>query len=255
MIGINTAISTSNGGNEGVGFAVPINLAKWVGGQLAETGKVHRAYLGVIIQPVTHQLADQFKVKVREGVLVTEVQPNTPAANAGLRPGDIILQFEGKSISRPRELQWMVEQTKVGARQSLVVFREGKRMTLNVSPAELPANTTVARAAPRQPGSEGAMSFDKLGIQVENLTPEVASQLGVKADHGAVITQVDSGSPADLAGLSTGMVITEANHHSIGTADDLRSALGQKPLEKGVLLLVRTAEGSRYVVIQVHNES
>ncbi len=255
VIGINTAISTSNGGNEGVGFAIPINLAKWVGGQLAETGTVHRAYLGVIIQPVTHQLADQFKVKVHEGVLVTEVQPNTPAAKAGLRPGDIILQFEGKAISRPRELQWMVERTKVGSSQSLVVLRDGKRMTLNVTPAELPGNMTAARSTPRQPGKAGASWDEKLGIQAENLTPEVANQLDIKVDHGAVITQVESGSPADLAGLSTGMVITEANRHAVATVDDLRNALGKKPLEKGVLLLVRTAEGSRYVVIQVQNGS
>ena len=105
VIGINTAISTSTGGYQGVGFAIPIDLAKWVGGQLVQYGKVHRAYLGVIIQPVTQPLAEQFKVKVHQGVLVTEVQPDTPAAKAGLKAGDIILEFAGKPVSSPRELQ------------------------------------------------------------------------------------------------------------------------------------------------------
>ena len=109
VIGINTAISTNNGGYQGVGFAIPIDLAKWVGGQLEQHGKVHRAYLGVVIQPVTQPLAEQFKVKVNTGVLVTEVRPDTPAAKAGLKPGDIVLQFAGKPVSSPRELQGVVE--------------------------------------------------------------------------------------------------------------------------------------------------
>ncbi len=101
VVGINTAISTSNGGYQGVGFAIPIDLAKWVGGQLANGGKVHRSYLGVIIQPVTQPLAEQFKVKVHQGVLVTEVRPDTPAAKAGLKPGDIILKFAGQAGLHP----------------------------------------------------------------------------------------------------------------------------------------------------------
>jgi len=254
VIGINTAISTTMGGNEGVGFAIPINLAKWVGGQLAETGKVHRAYLGVIIQPVTHQLADQFKVKVREGVLVTEVQPKTPAAKAGLKPGDVILQFEGKSISRPRELQSLVERSKIGSTQTMIVLRDGNRMTLKVSPAELPANFAVAGSGSRGMEKQNTSWLEKLGIQVENLTPEVAAQLDVKVDHGVVITDVRSGSPADMAGLTSGMVITEANRHPINSVEDLRSTLSQHPLTKGVLLLVRTGEGARFVVIRVEND-
>jgi len=254
VIGINTAISTTMGGNEGVGFAIPINLAKWVGGQLVETGKVHRAYLGVIIQPVTHQLADQFKVKTREGVLVTEVQANTPAAKAGLKPGDIILQYEGKSISRPRELQSLVERSKIGSARSLTVFRDGNRMTLKATPAALPANSAMASSGSKGMEKQNTSWLDKLGIQVESLTPEVAAQLNVKGDHGVVITDVRSGSPADMAGLTSGMVVTEANRQPVKSVEDLRSALAKQPLAKGVLLLVRTAEGARFVVIRVENE-
>ena len=144
VIGINTAISTSSGGYQGVGFAVPIDLAKWVGGQLVTSGKVHRSYLGVIIQPVTQPLAEQFKVKVHQGVLVTEVRPDTPAAKAGLKPGDIILKFAGQAVSTPRELQGIVEQAKIGSTDPLVLLRDGKEMTLNVTCRELPSDLAMA---------------------------------------------------------------------------------------------------------------
>ena len=101
VIGINTAISTNSGGYQGVGFAIPIDLAKWVGGQLEQSGTVHRAYLGVLIQPVTQEVAEQFKIKVHKGVMVREVRDNTPAAKAGVQPGDVILQFAGQAGQRP----------------------------------------------------------------------------------------------------------------------------------------------------------
>ena len=254
VIGINTAISTNNGGYQGVGFSVPIDLAKWVGGQLDANGKVNRAYLGVLIQPVTQSLAEQFKVNVHEGVLVTEVQPHTPAAKAGLKQGDIIVSFGDKAVANPHELQGMVEMAKAGSTHPLTIIRDGKRMTLEVTCAEMPANVGLARAGTQQPGNAETTRFEKLGIQVEDLTPQVADQLGVKVEHGVVITDVTSGSPADLAGLATGMVITEANRQPVASAEGLRKALGSKPLEKGVLLLVHTAEGSRFVAIQMESE-
>jgi serine protease Do len=254
VIGINTAITTSSGAYQGVGFAIPIDLAKWVGKQLVESGSVRRAYLGVVIQPVTQPLASQFHVKVHQGVVVTEVRPDSPADKAGLKTGDIVLQFAGKSVSGPRELQSLVEQTKIGNTAPLVILRDGKQMTLNATTAELPSETNVAES-PAIEGNKGETTqFDKLGIQAETLTPKIAEQLGVSAEHGAVITDVRSGTPADMAGLSTGMIITEANRRPVNSVDDLRKALGEKPLEKGVLLLLRTPEGSRYVAIEVENQ-
>ena len=232
----------------------PLNLAKWVGGELAQYGRVHRAYLGVIIQPVTQPLAEQFKAKVHEGVLVTEVQPNTPAAKAGLQSGDIILEFAGKPVSGPRELQGMVEEVKAGTAQPLTILRSGKRMTLEVVCMEQPGNFGVAQAEPQSSTKAESSRFEKLGIQVEDLTPQIAEQLGIKAEHGVVITDVQSGSPAEMAGLGTGMVITEANRQPVTSVDAFRKALGGKPLEKGLLLLVRTAEGSRFVVIRAESE-
>ncbi len=254
VIGINTAITTNSGTYQGVGFAIPIDLAKWVGKQLVETGSVRRAYLGVIIQPVTQPLADQFHVKVRQGVVVTEVRPDSPAAKAGLKTGDIVIRFAGKEVSGPRDLQSQVEQTKIGNTAPLMILRDGKQITLNVTTAELPSESATAGNQTFEENKGETAQFDKIGIQAETLTPKIAEQLGVSADHGVVITDVRSGSPADLAGLGTGMVITEANRQPVKSVDDLHKALGQKPLEKGALLLLRTPEGSRYVAIQVENE-
>ncbi len=252
VIGINTAISTNSGGYQGVGFAIPIDLAKWVGGQLVNGGKVHRAYLGVLIQPVSQPLAEQFKIKAHQGVLVTEVRPDTPAAKAGLKAGDVILKFAGQAVTTPRELQGSVEMQKIGSSDPVLVLRDGKQMTLSVTCREMPASFTEVNNKSPEIG-KAPSHFGKLGLQVEDLTPQVAEHLGVKVDHGVAITDVQSGSPADMAGLATGMVITEVNRQAVKTVDDFRKALDARPLDKGVLLLVRSADGSRFVVIRVES--
>jgi len=251
VIGINTAITTRSGGNQGVGFAVPINLAKWVADQLLKTGKVKRAYLGVAIQPVTHQLAEQLGVKARQGVLIGEVQPGTPASKAGLKPGDVILQFNGREVSSTNELQGYVEQTPIGSTVPVLVLRDGKRLTIDVTVEEQPANYGLARRGPMgRFGRPESSRFDKLGLEVATLTPEVAERLGVKPGEGVVVTQVRPNSPADEAGLSPGMVILEANRKKIQSVADLEKALGEGAADKGALLLVRDAQGSRFVVVK-----
>jgi serine protease Do len=251
VIGINTAITSNNGAYQGVGFAIPIDTAKWVGGQLERFGTVHRAYLGVVIQPITQALADQFKVKVNGGVLVTEVRPDSPAAEAGVKPGDVVLQFAGKPVSNPRELQAIVEAAKIGSTEPLKILRDGHPMTLAVKCNEMPENYVDSGGNPARPQGKESAQLEQLGIQVENLTPELAKQLKLKDDRGVVITEVHPGSPADMAGLGTGMVITEVNRHPVRSTADLRKALGAQALERGVLLLVRSGEGSRFVVIRV----
>jgi serine protease Do len=251
VIGLNTAITTRSGGNQGVGFAVPINLAKWVADQLLTTGTVKRAYLGVIIQPVTHQLAEQLGVHARQGVLVGDVQQNTPAAKAGVKTGDVIVEFNGRKVTSTNELQFHVEQTKIGSTVPLVVLRDGKRVTLQVTLEEQPANFGLARRGLRGGfGQPETSQFDKLGLEVAALTPEVAERLGVKGGEGVVITQVRPGSAADEAGLSSGMIIVQANRKAVKTVADLEKAVGEPASEKGVLLLVRDAQGSRFVVLK-----
>jgi serine protease Do len=254
VIGINTAISSNNGGFQGVGFAVPIDLAKWVSHQLMGKGSVQRAYLGVGIQPMTAQLAEQLHATPSEGVVVSEVRPDTPASKAGLRSGDVILEFAGHTVSKPWQLQGLVEETATGSSQKITVLRDGKQTTLDIRPAVQPADYGVAEnesAEPSESGSPQASSFDKLGLAVETLTPEVAQQLGIRNPKGVVISHVESGSPAEAAGLSEGMVIAQVNRKAVATVAEFRQALGHHPLKDGVLLLVHSKEGSRFVVLRV----
>ena len=149
VVGINTAISTQSGGDQGVGFAIPIDTAQWVAHQLAENGSVKRAYLGVAIQPVTHELASEFGVDATEGVVVTQVFPKSPAEEAGLKTGDVIVSFGGHAIRGPRELQSMVERLPTGSREKVNIVRDGKPQTLTVvGRASQPI--TARRLAPRR---------------------------------------------------------------------------------------------------------
>ncbi len=250
VVGINTAISTESGGNEGVGFAVPVNIARWVADQLIHHGSVRRAYLGVLIQPVTQPLAEQFGLKNRHGAIVAEILPDGPASKAGVHTGDVILEFAGHEVKSPGELQGLVEEAPIGQRESLVVLRDGKRVTLDFATAEMPANVSVAHSSSHGHGGGESSRFEKLGLQVETLTSELAERLGVKAASGVVVTDVAQGSLADMAGLSNGMVITEVNRKPVKSVDEFRKAVNERTIAKGLLLLVQTSDGSRYVVLR-----
>jgi len=254
VIGINTAISTRTGGNMGVGFAVPVNLAKWVADQLVKTGKVQRAYLGVEIKPVDQEFAEMYHVKVHEGVGVRTVFDDTPAAKAGVKPGDVILSYGGKRVSTPQELTNLVERSSIGQKEAMEIVRNGKRMSLEVTADKQPVNFGLALASGSRRGRGGpaeSSRLGQLGIEVAPLTRDVAQQLGIKANEGVVITRVEPGSPAALAGLSSGTLIVEANRKPVKTVEELKKAIEGQPLDKGLLLLVRTAEGSQFVVIRV----
>ncbi len=247
VVGINTAISSSNGGNQGVGFAIPVNLAKWVSGELMRDGVVQRAQLGVMIQPMTHELAAQFGLKAPEGVAVSDVMDDMPAAKAGLKAGDVILEYGGQKVSTPRELQEIVERSEIGAKHEVKIWRDGKQQTLHAVPREStdePAQSGEAKLERSNPSR-----LENLGLEVETLTPEIAEQLNVKADHGVVISDVLSGSPADRAGLAGGMVIVEAGRSPVKSVADLKKAV-EDAKDGSVLLLVRSEQGSRFVVLK-----
>jgi serine protease Do len=250
VVGINTAISSRSGGNQGVGFAVSANLAKWVSRQLIAQGIVKRAYLGVAIQPVSQDLAKQFGVEARQGAVIADVQPNTPAAAAGLKTGDVIVEFNGKPVGNPQQLQEAVEQSTIGEKAGLTVMRDGKRTALNVTVKEQPADYGLAGGKSAGSSSEGSTREDKLGVEVANLTPEIAEKLGVNSDQGVVITDVRKGSPAASVGLESGMVITQVGQKTIKSTDEFRAAMERQSLAKGIMLLVRSAQGARFVVIQ-----
>lgn len=247
VIGINTAISSSSGGNEGIGFAIPVNLVKWVSRELIDDGVVQRAQLGVMIQPMTPELASQFGLKAPEGVAVTDVMDNMPAAKAGLKAGDVILEYDGHKVSTPRELQSIVERSEIGAKHDVKIWRDGKNLTLKAVPRE--AEEEAGNSALPQTERGKTSRFEKLGLEVENLTPEIAEHLNVQADHGVVISDVSAGSPADRAGLESGMVIVEAGRAPVKSVADLKKVV-EESKDGGVLLLVRSEQGSRFLVLK-----
>jgi serine protease Do len=251
VIGINTAISSTSGGYQGVGFAVPVNVAKWVSQQLDKEGKVHRAYLGVGIQPVSQELASQLGMTTPRGAMVTEVRPGSPAEKAGVKVGDVIVQYAGTKIHDTRQLSAVVARTSIDAKQTLVVLRDGKETKLDVAVQEMPENFKVARR--ERSDSEATVegtSVKKLGVEVAPLTADTAEQLGLKVKEGVVIVSVDDESPAAKAGLTTGMVIERIGQKPVRTVEQLEAAMQDVSLERGVLVLVRTVEGSRFVVVK-----
>ncbi len=159
VVGINTAIASSSGGYQGLGFAIPINQAKWVTDQLVKTGAVSRAYLGVAIGELTEELAPKFGAKRGEGVLISQVYPDTPAAEAKLQDGDIITKFAGKAVHNPREVQELVERAPLDTAQPVEILRDGKTMTVNVTVKALPKNFGLASTSGRHKSHGGGIGF------------------------------------------------------------------------------------------------
>jgi len=251
VIGINTAINSSSGGFQGVGFAIPANLAKWVSTQLVKEGKVHRAYLGVGIQKIDQSIASQLDVPT-QGALVTEVQPDSPAAKAGFQSQDVIVEFGGSKIGSPGQLQGVVSRSPINSNQPVVVLRSGKRVELTVNLREMPTNYGERTARQSESSEDGSQSkhYDKLGLQVGPLTTDVAHQLGISGTSGVVITAVEDGSPADKAGLAPSQVITQVGRKGVKSVAEFEAEVKNTSPDKGVLLLVRSAEGSRFVVVK-----
>ncbi len=208
MVGINSAIYSRSGGNIGIGFAIPANMAKNVINQLKEHGSVVRGWLGVMIQPVTPELAAQFKMERPIGALVGEVSPGSPADKAGIKPGDVIVAFNGKEISQVSMLPNLVAETPVGSRAEVTLYRKGALKKLPLVIAKL-NEEQVAQTEP-------AESLNKrLGLGVQDLTPEIAAALGITDKHGVLVTGVEPGSPAAEAGLRKGDLILEFNQRPV----------------------------------------
>jgi serine protease Do len=244
LIGINTAIlSGEGGGNQGIGFAIPINLARNVMNQLVEHGKVVRGYLGVHIQDVTPALAKQFGLTQGGGVLIGDVSTDTPAAKAGLKKGDVVTEVNGQPVDAANQLQVQISQMAPGSSVKMKIWRDGKSQDVSVTLGELPE-----KAEQSGPGetSEGALE----GVEVQNLTSDLAQQLNLPAStKGVVVTQVDPSSPAGSVGLDRGMVIQEVNHKPVNNISEYKQALAGSN-NQPVLLLVNQGGVTRYIVIE-----
>lgn len=238
VIGINSAIIA---GGQGIGFAIPINMAKDIITQLRENGKVTRGYLGVQIQSVTPELAKSFNLDAEKGALIADVVKDSPADKAGLKAGDIVLEFDGKKINEYNELPRLVATTPVDKKTKIMVFRDGKRLELNVTVAKLKDGDTEATAIT-------ANESEKIGLTVKELTKTMAEQLGIRDSKGLVITEVKPGSSAEEAGVVPGSIIIEINGQRPDTLNKFNAAVAK--IKKGdvVRLLLRRQDGSVHYV-------
>ena len=254
VIGINTAIASNTGAYQGIGFAIPSNQAKWVMNQLIKNGAVERAYLGVKIQDVQRGVAEKLGVKHGEGVLVAEVMPNSPAAAAGFKDGDVVTEFDGHKIHAPRDLQELVERVPVDSHQKVTVVRDGKSVRLDVVAKAMPGDVTgTERSAPAAEDSDSASDNFKssmLGLEVTDVTAEDAESLGFKGHHGVLIAKVDPDGPAAAQGLRPGMLITKVDKKGVKSVAEFEAALKHESLKDGVLLWVRSKTGNQLVVVQ-----
>ena len=244
MVGVNTAIFSRSGGNIGIGFAIPVNMAKNVLAQLKEHGKVTRGWLGVMIQQVTPDLAENFKLERPIGALVGQVVPGSPADKAGLKAGDVIIAYNGKEVSQMSMLPAMVANTAVGENAKLVLVRDGKKQNINVEIGKLEDEETVAASA--ETGTN-----KKLGITVQELTPKLAESLGIEETQGLIVSDVNSGSAAEEAGILRGDIILEINREKVGSIAEYKKALQAAQEKKSILLLIKRDKNTRFVVIDL----
>jgi serine protease Do len=256
VIGINTAISSRSGGYEGIGFAIPINMARWVADQLIAKGEVRRAYLGTVIQPVEGAMARVLNLASGQGAIVNAVFPKSPAEKAGLKPHDVVLDFNGQKVAGPKDLQGAVEKMEVGKTYTLSIIRDGKPMSLPVTVEEMPKDYGMAAVSPDEreddPQAEAPKdsAFADLGIELRDLTSEIAQKLQLKETKGAVVTSVKSGSVGERSGLSDGMVITRLNQQTVTNVADFEKAFKSASLKKGMILDVQTRRGTRLLAIR-----
>jgi serine protease Do len=215
VVGINTAIIASG---QGIGFAIPVNLAKGIIEQLKNSGEVTRGWLGVGIQDLSEEVADYYGIKERKGVLVTEVFPDDPADIAGIKPKDIILAVDGKTVENARELTGIIANIRVGDKVKIKVLRDRKTKTFKVIIAKRQDDIVASRTTPKENKGE-------LGMRVAELTPEMAHRFNLKEVKGVIVVEIEKGGKAADSGIRIGDVIKEVNHQEISTVNDLNTVI------------------------------
>jgi Do/DeqQ family serine protease len=256
LVGINTAIlSGGSGGNQGIGFAIPINMAHNVMSQLVEHGKVVRGFLGLLPQDVSPEMAKEFGLHDATGALVGSVEPGKPAAQAGLKRGDVILKVNGQPIASANDLRLRISQMAPGSSANLTIWRDNRDQEVKVTLAELEPEKEAQTGQGEESGS-GAMQ----GVQVQNVTPDMIQELGVpEGTHGVVVSSIDPASPAAATELQRGLIIQEVNHRPVNNVQQYKEAL-QSAGDRSVLLLVMIPNSlspnsngvTRYIVVEPH---
>jgi serine protease Do len=239
VIGINTAIMASG---QGIGFAIPSNMAKTVVSQIREKGKVVRGWIGVSVQTVTPEMAQAFGLKDTKGALVGEVVPGGPAEAAGIKRGDVIISFDGKTVSGLSDLPVAVAETPVGKSAEVKVIREGKEFTLTIQVAEMPEGRIASAPANVPKGN--------LGISIDNINPRWRAEFKIRDRSGVVITDIAPDSPAAEAGLQSGDVIKEVNRKPVNNINDYHNIVAETKGNRPLLFLIKRGGQTFFVSIK-----
>jgi serine protease Do len=242
VIGINTAIISQSGGYMGIGLAIPINMAKAIEEQLKNGGKVSRGFLGVYGQDITPDLAEMLGLKESGGVVVAKVEKDSPAAEAGLKNRDVILEMNGKKLQSYDAFRNEIATLRPGSKIDLKGLRDGKPLELSVTLAERPGTVTRAQKSAEEPAQS-------VGLQVQNLTKELADQLGYPLGEGVVVTAVQQGGPAAEQGIQRGDLILSVNNRNVTNAKEFGDAMKQAKKSGKVLFLIKREDASQFVVV------
>lgn len=247
LVGINTAIFSRSGGNQGIGFAVPANLAKSVMESLLKSGKVMRGFLGVGLQPLTDDLVKAFNLKSDQGVLIAEVQAKSPAEKAGVKTGDVVVSVDSKPVKSTRELQLLIGSMSPGSKVALKIFREGQEKNFTVDLAEKPNKSIVAQNETQENAEPDVLD----GVTVADIDAESRKQYSLpESVKGVVITQIDPDSPSASAGLKEGDVVLEINREPVTSSKQAVDLSEKLKKDKKVLLRVQSRNATRYVVVE-----
>ncbi len=245
VVGINTALFSKTGGYMGIGFAIPVNMAKSIEDQLQKQGKVTRGWLGVAIQDVTKELAESFGLKQTGGILINEVQEDSPASKAGLKQGDVIVRLNDTVLENVSELRNKIALIIPNTKAILHIIRNGKEQQIKVIIGEQPSDFGQRGFS----SSKDKNSLEDFGLSLQDLTKELAERLGYAENSGVVISDVQAGSPAAEGGLKPGYLIEEVNRNKVDNLQELHDVLKRSSQSKRILLRVRAADHSRYVVL------
>ncbi len=248
IIGINTAIESPTGSSVGIGFAIPINMAKQVMDDLLEDGKVSRGYLALVPQPIDENLAKALNLENTEGTLVGDVTPGGPADKAGILRGDVIVEFNGQKIKDDMELRTIVAQTKPGTSVKIGIVRDNKNRELTAVLGERPNQQEQNDTQQEQSGNQNVPT---LGLLVQELTPALARQLGYDHEKGVLVANVIGGSPADEVGLQRGDLIKEVNRQEITAVQEFQTSISKLESGDSVALLVMRGQNTFYVAVQI----
>jgi len=242
-VGINTALFSKTGGYMGIGFAIPINMAKSIEKQLKEHGKVTRGWLGVVIQNVDKDLADSFGLKKAGGILVSEVQKDSPASAAGIKRGDVIIALDENVLEDVSDLRNRVALISPDSKALFLVIRDGREKKIQVTIGPQPSDFD------KKASFKGIKSLKEYGLTMQELTQELAERFNYEADSGLIVSNVEQGSSAAKAGMKPGQLVEEVNKIAVSNLDDLSKALDETSESDKILLRVRSGSYATYIVL------